>query len=213
MSERASNCPGCGAPVRFAWSSAVQTACPYCHSILVRTDVDLEKVGEVADLPPDASPIQIGTAGHFDARGFAVVGRIRYEWAQGNWNEWHLAFEDGTNGWLSDAQLTYAVSFASAEALPAMDPAALEPHQRFQFGGATYTLTTLTPARYAGFEGELPFTTASHDQMLFADLRTEDARFATLDFSGPAPQLYLGREVAYEELQLANVRLFEGWTS
>ena len=65
MSAPAANCPNCGAPVTFRWSSAVQTTCEFCHSILVRTDVDLKKVGEVADLPPDASPIQIGTEGAY----------------------------------------------------------------------------------------------------------------------------------------------------
>ena len=50
MSDRAGNCPNCGAPIQFRWSAAVQTTCEYCHSILVRTDVDLKKVGEVADL-------------------------------------------------------------------------------------------------------------------------------------------------------------------
>ena len=63
MSSPAANCPNCGAPVKFLWSSAVQTTCEFCHSILVRTDVDLKKVGEVADLPPDASPLQIGSEG------------------------------------------------------------------------------------------------------------------------------------------------------
>ena len=63
MSSPVANCPNCGAPVVFRWSSAVQTTCEFCHSILVRTDVDLQKVGEVGDLPPDASPIQIGSEG------------------------------------------------------------------------------------------------------------------------------------------------------
>src|SRR5204863_9551247 len=89
MSERVANCPNCGAPIKFLWSSAVQTTCEYCHSILVRTDVDLKKVGEVADLPVDASPIQIGTEGVYENKSFVVVGRIIYEYEQGNWNEWH----------------------------------------------------------------------------------------------------------------------------
>ena len=211
MSERAANCPGCGAPVRFAWSSAVQTACPYCHAILVRHDVDVEKVGQAADLPPDASPIQIGTEGQYADRKFRVVGRIRYAWAQGNWNEWHIAFTDNTNGWLADAQLTYAVSFGRPGEAPNVDPQALRPGQAFQFEQRNYIVTTITPARYEGFEGELPFTTAGHGQMLFADLKTEDAHFATLDFSEAQPMLYLGRELAFDELKLTNVRLFEGW--
>ena len=211
MTQRAAQCPSCGAPLRFAWSSAVQTTCPYCHSILVRTDVDLEKVGEVADLPPDASPIQIGTEGQFNSKSFVVVGRIRYVWAQGNWNEWHIAFNDGTNGWLADAQLTYAVSFLLPNKAPAVSPDALQAGQIFDFENTKYVLTTITRASYAGFEGELPFTTAGHEQMIFADLRTTEAQFATLDFSDAQPVLYVGRELPYDELKLKNVRLFEGW--
>lgn len=211
MTQRAAECPACGAPLRFAWSSAVQTACPYCHSILVRHDVDIERVGEVADLPPDASPIQIGTEGQFDSKNFLVVGRIRYVWQQGNWNEWHIAFSDNTNGWLADAQLTYAVSFQRPGQAPQVSADSVRAGQAFTFESHSYTLTTLTRASYAGFEGELPFTTAGHEQMLFADLRTKDAHFATLDFSDTETVLYLGRELPYDELKLKNVRLFEGW--
>jgi len=52
MSQPTGTCPNCGANIVFRWSSSVQTVCEYCKSILVRTDVDLKKVGQVADLPP-----------------------------------------------------------------------------------------------------------------------------------------------------------------
>ena len=92
-----------------------------------------------------------------------------------------------------------------------MEPDALRAGQVFNFENKSYVLTTLTRASYVGFEGELPFTTAGKQDMLFADLRTEDAHFATLDFSDAQPVLYLGRELPYDELKLKNVRLFEGW--
>src|SRR5713226_9426860 len=114
MSERVANCPNCGAPIKFLWSGAVQTTCEYCHSILVRRDVDLEKVGVVADLPRDVSPIQIATEGVYRNKAFQVVGRILYEYEEGGWNEWHIVFQDGTTGWLSDAQLEYTLSFLTA---------------------------------------------------------------------------------------------------
>ena len=34
MSQPASNCPNCGATIRFRFSSAVQTVCEFCKSIL-----------------------------------------------------------------------------------------------------------------------------------------------------------------------------------
>lgn len=214
MSGRNSPCPSCGAPVRFAWSSAVQTACGFCKAILVRHDVDLERVGEVADLPPDASPIQLGTQGKFDGRSFTVVGRIRYAYEQGEWNEWHIVFFDSRqpeSGWLSDAMAQYAVSFRAAPAGPLPRQEDLMRGRAVTLNGVTYLVTHRTQARYAGFEGELPFTTADRDLSLFVDLRTEDARFATLDYSEDPPLLFAGRQVDFDELALNGLREFEGW--
>ena len=93
----------------------MQTVCPFCHSILVRDDLNLKNVGKVADLPPDPSPIQLLTSGTYNNKKFDVIGRIIYEYEQGGWNEWHIVFSDGISGWLSDAQLQYAVSFLVPE--------------------------------------------------------------------------------------------------
>src|SRR5277367_2762572 len=170
MSAPAANCPNCGAPVTFRWSSAVQTTCEFCHSILVRTDVDLKKVGEVADLPADASPIQIGTEGVYQNKGFVVVGRIIYEYEQGGWNEWHVIFNDGSSGWLSDAQLEYDLSSLSNPAQP-LPPTATK-GQTFQWQNKTYEVTSLTKAHYKGVQGELPFEYWDKTDLLFADLRS-----------------------------------------
>ena len=204
------NCPNCGAPIRFRWSSAVQTVCEFCHSILVRRDVNLELVGKVADLPPDSSPIQIATEGVYRNRPFQVVGRILYEYEQGGWNEWHAVFSDGASGWLSDAQAEYAVSFAAA--VPGLPAAAnVARGQHYGFNGVTYEATCLTRAHYRGVEGELPFEYWDKDEVLFVDLESHDARFATLDYSDPQPLLFLGETVDFDSLHLKILRRFEGW--
>ena len=205
------NCPGCGAPVKFLWSSAVQASCEFCKAILVRKDVDLEKVGEVADLPVDASPFQIGTEGTFNNKNFILVGRIKYQWEQGAWNEWHIIFNDGVSGWLSDAQDEYAISFLASP--PTAPPGAeqLKRGQAFNWYNTSYVLTTVTHARYVGFAGELPFTTTDRSEIVFADLRTPDARFGTIDYSENPPLVFLGQQVGFDELKFRNLRTFEGW--
>jgi hypothetical protein len=211
MSAPVANCPNCGAPVQFRWSSAIQTTCEFCHSILVRTDVDLKKVGEVSDLPADASPIQIGTEGVYQTKGFVVIGRIIYEYEQGSWNEWHLVYNDGTNGWLSDAQLEYDLSWwiKPPEPLPQR---AVQPGSEFHWNGKTYVATTLTKAHYKGVQGELPFEYWDKADVLFTDLRTVDGDFATIDYSEHPPLLFLGRAVEFDDLHFNNLRLFEGWS-
>jgi hypothetical protein len=210
MTQPISNCPNCGAKIVFRWSSCVQTTCEYCKSILVRTDVDLKKVGQVADLPPDSSPIQLNTEGIFRNKAFVVAGRILYEYDQGGWNEWHLMMNNGTSAWLSDAQNEFAFSVsAKAPNLPAA--AQVKIGQQFSWNNQGYTVSVITPAHYRAVEGELPFEYWDKTDVTFVDLRSETTKFATLDYSDVEPALYLGEFVEFEELKLKNLRSFEGW--
>jgi hypothetical protein len=204
------NCPQCGAPVRFRYAGAVQTVCEYCKSVLVRHDVDLDLVGRQAEVPSDASPVQLGTEGVYRGEAFSVVGRIAYEYDQGGWNEWHIVFSNGSSGWLSDAQLEYAVTFPAKASVP--ERGELRRGEFFQHENVAYRVTTLTLARYCGVEGDLPFEYWDKNGVWFADMRTSDGRFATIDYSENPPLLFTGAAVEFDDLQLRNLREFEGWT-
>ncbi len=211
MSHPVANCPNCGARIEFQWSSSVQTVCAFCRSILVRTDVDLKRVGQVADLPQGSSPIRIATEGVYQHKPFVVIGRILYEYEQGGWNEWHVMFSDSSSGWLSDAQDEYAVSTMSEVKTPLPPSDAIRRGQRYSWDGTNYEVTTITLARYRGTEGELPFEYWDKDSAVFADLRSSDGHFATLDYSDEQPVLYLGELVEFDDLKLRNLKQFEGW--
>jgi hypothetical protein len=209
MTQPIANCPNCGAKITFRWSACVQTTCDYCKSILIRTDVDLQKVGQVADLPPNSSPIQIGTEGVYGKRSFVAIGRIIYEYDQGNWNEWHVVMNDGTSGWLSDAQLDYAVTFA----VPGQKlPRECRVGQDYTWNSQTYTVSTVTKAHYCGVEGELPFQYWDKTDVVFVDLMSHTEKFATIDYSEDPPLLFLGEAVEFDSLKLKNLRSFEGWS-
>ena len=208
MTQPTANCPNCGAKITFRWSSSVQTVCEYCKSILIRTDIDLKKVGQVADLPPNSSPIQIGTEGVYNRQAFVAVGRIIYEYDQGTWNEWHLVMNNGS-AWLSDAQDEYVVTFSvQGRKLPSE----CKVGQRYTWDSDDYTVTTITKAHYRGVDGELPFQYWDKDDVVFVDLMATSGKFATIDYSDEAPALYLGKTVEFEELNFKNLRNFERWS-
>jgi hypothetical protein len=210
MSQPAANCPNCGAKIVFRWSSSVQTVCEFCKSILIRTDLDLQKVGQVADLPENSSPIQIGTEGAYAHRSFVAIGRIIYEYDLGTWNEWNLMLNDSATGWLSDAQDDYAVTFAApGRKFPATQPRVSD---HLTWDTDTYTVTTITKAHYRGVEGELPFQYWDKNDVVFVDLMSDTGKFATLDYSDEPPTLYLGESVEFDSLKLKNLRSFEGWS-
>jgi hypothetical protein len=193
----------------------VQTTCAHCKSILIRTDVNLERVGVVSDLPPDSSPVQIGTSGVYENRAFTVAGRIIYDYDEGSWNEWHIVLNTASSAvgsaWLSDAQSQYVVTLAfRAEPLPAL--AAVHLGDRFTWNKTEFVVTVITHARYRGVEGELPFQYWDKQGAAFVDLRSTGGDFATLDYSDAEPVLYVGKMVEFEALRLKNLRAFEGWS-
>ncbi len=208
MTQPTVTCPNCGAPVVFRWSSSVQTVCEYCKSILVRTDLDLKKVGEVSDLPPDSSPIQIGSEGIYRNKAFVVAGRIIYEYELGTWNEWHVVTNDGLSHWLSDAQDEYVYTYpAPGRKIPGQ----VNVGEEYTWDDVTYTVTVITKAHYRGVQGELPFQYWDKEDCLFADLRSHGGEFATIDYSDDTPALYTGWMADFDDLHLKNLRSFEGW--
>jgi hypothetical protein len=68
----------------------------------------------MAALPPDLSPLQIGTHGEFDGLAFTLLGRVRFAYDEGSWNEWFALFSDNRYGWVAEAQGFFMVSFEYA---------------------------------------------------------------------------------------------------
>lgn len=206
MTQRTAACPNCGAEITFRWSGAVQTTCPACHSVLVRHDLDLTRVGSVGDVPPSMSRIQLGTEGSYKGRPFEVVGRIIYEYERGHWSEWHIRLADGTSAWLSDAQTEYAITTSVENPGTLPGPGTCKPGQTLTLVGGTYSVAVVTHALYSGVEGELPFEYWDKLKIEFVDLKGQGDHFATIDYSDTEPALYVGEYVTFESLRLKNLR-------
>ena len=135
---KTAHCPSCGAPVAFRSASSLYAVCEFCRSTLLRDGEALKNLGRMAELMDDPSRIQLGTEGSFRGTHFAVIGRIQLKYDAGLWNEWHLLFDDGRSGWLSEAGGEYVVSSlvpVDAE-LPAFD--ALQPEMPVTIAGRIF---------------------------------------------------------------------------
>ena len=172
--------------------------------------MNLQRVGEVSDLPPSTSAIQLGTEGRYKGRPFTVIGRIIYEYDRGHWNEWHIRFDDAS-AWLSDALAEYAVSrqVENSAALP--NAAKIRVGDTYRFDGTAFKVATVTTANYAGVEGELPFEYWDKSKITFVDLQSDTGGFATIDYSEATPLLFVGEYQEFDQLQLTNLRQIEGW--
>lgn len=234
------NCPSCGAAVSFQSSVSVSTVCPYCRSLIVRHDKDVELIGKMAELPPDISPFQIGTTGRFKNIGFTLVGRMKIGWSEGIWNEWFLVSDEGKKGWLAEAQGFLAISYetelmpdegfekaltqphewegdnnirpATRKALGMKDPLPLGLGHSVGIGGKSYQVADIKEAECIGSEGELPFVAAKGRKTTSIDLLRGEGEFANVerDESGKV-RIYLGEYAEFNDLNFNHLRELPGW--
>ena len=99
-------CPGCGAPVEFRSAQSIHAVCAYCHSTVLRSGDSLSRIGKMAELFDDISPLQLMASGVWQVDGrslaFTLVGRLQYKYTEGSWTEWHAVFADGGSAYLSE---------------------------------------------------------------------------------------------------------------
>ncbi len=180
---KTANCPSCGAAITFQSAVSILAVCAYCKSTLIRHDLELENVGQMAELLPDPSPIRLGTEGVYRKARFTVVGRIQLRYGQGIWNEWYLLFDNQRGGWLGETLGNYSVTFLirPPESLPPFSE--LRAGQSVTLKGRAFQVANIESARCIAGEGELPIRVGPGYDAPVVDLQGAGNVFATLDYS------------------------------
>ena len=213
------SCPNCGAPLNWTSPALPVKVCDRCQSVVVRRDEGLEKIGEAAMLPFDVSPVQIGTQGHYGGVGFSVIGRIRWGWADGSWNEWMCLFDDGSTAWLGEAMGDFMLlrevaiteqSDAGLRALAAGSSAQIG--MTISEGGVTYAATDIKSAHILASEGELPFRCATDWTIDSVDFRSPGKQCASFQRDEDGTGFYVGDVVSLADVKAWNLRAIDGWT-
>lgn len=212
------SCPNCGAPIAFRSADLPVKVCDYCHSSVLRTGGNLEAMGKVADVPDDVSPLQLGVRGRVGARSFELIGRVRWRYADGAWNEWLAYFDDGSTGWLGESMGRYML-------LRQVDPAHVVsdvvrlldsgynvmPGTRAMIDNVEYWASDAKRVSCVASEGELPFNSLGLSA-LSVDLMSADERCASIQKAGAEEvEIYAGQYVSLADIAATGLRAFEGW--
>jgi hypothetical protein len=129
---------------------------------------------------------------------------LRYD--AGFWNEWYVLFDDGSNGWLSDASGQYVFTLPEGTAAAAPRFEEIIPRYRYSYKGGDFIASDVRTAQCIAGQGELPFQVGKGWQAKAADFRCAN-RFLTLDYSeSDEPRLYLGKSVSLEALHCQLLR-------
>lgn len=192
----------------FALGASLLHVCEHCGSAVARKGANVANYGKVADLIPTSSVLALGLDGDYaGAPPFRLAGRLQLDWGQGAWDEWLLAFTDGSWAWLSEAQGRFHyMGQAALPPVPAFDDIAVG--QTVDLGApGTFVVAEVRSARFASAAGDLPFAIAPGSELHYADLSGPGGQLATLDYGGgsSAEALYVGREVTLADLGLRPV--------
>jgi hypothetical protein len=179
--------------------------------MVVRHDVNVEAIGQMAALPPDLSPLQLGTTGQIDTQSFTLIGRVRLGYEEGTWNEWCALFGDGRYGWVAEAQGIFMVTFA-INALPGIKQGNLSLGSYIKIEGHTFQTVDRKRVTCLGSEGELPFVAAPGRESWSIDLAGPGELFASADFSEDGNRFYSGRYARFNDLNFSNLREVPGWS-
>ena len=207
-------CPSCGAPVEFRSAAAPYAVCGYCRSTVVRSGEQLRRIGRMAELFDDHSPLQLMASGRIALDGreqpFTLIGRLQYQSEAGVWAEWIAALQDGRTATLGEDNGAYVFTQSDAAAHP---PAGLPPDLPRQPAGGTVTLDGQPwvvafsgRAQLLAAEGELPKLPALGQPFELVELRSEDGQVLSIDYGHAPPAIERGRAVRLQDLQLTGLK-------
>ncbi|XAH23579.1 DUF4178 domain-containing protein [Xylophilus sp. GW821-FHT01B05] len=199
-------CPGCGAPVDFRSAQSTHAVCVYCHSTIVRSGEVLSRIGRMAELFDDHSPLQLMATGAHAGQPFTLVGRLQYRSDAGTWNEWHAAMADGSSALLAEDNGAYV--FARPVVLPiaAPPPEALRLGARTAIDGRGYSVAFQGLVTLVAAEGELSHIAPLGQTFPSAELRGDDGTVLSLDYFRDPPDVSRGESVLLETLKLSGLR-------
>jgi hypothetical protein len=192
--------------------------CGYCHSSVLRTGGNLEAIGKVAEVPDDVSPLQLGVRGRVGARSFELIGRVRWRYADGAWNEWLAYFDDGSTGWLGESSGRYMLlRQVDTEAVHSNVVSQLQGGEHVRPGaeavinGVKFWASDVKTVSCVASEGELPFNSLGLTAESI-DLMSADEHCASIQkAAGEGVEVYAGQYVTLADIAATGLREFEGW--
>ena len=203
-------CPGCGAPVEFKSAQSTHAVCGYCQSTVVRSGDVLTRLGKMAELFDDHSPLQLFASGRITLDGkeqpFTLIGRLQFQSDAGVWTEWVAFLEDGSTASLGEDNGSYVFTRK-------IDPGRELPEaSRFRLGaptainGKSYSVAYSGSAQLVSAQGELPQLPPLGHPFDMVELRSADGEVLSIDYGHTPPSVERGRSVLLEDLKLQGLK-------
>ena len=192
-------CPTCGAPLPVKNRFVRVVACDFCANVSVLVDDTLTASGCVAALTPMPSMFYLDARGTLKGRLFSAIGRLRYSYGDGQWDEWFLSFENGESGWLQEDAGVFTYFDRTAVTADAPPYRRARAGRTIQIGEQSMTVTEKGSAQIVGVQGQVGFPVVPGEPIMYVDGTAGDKK-VSLEYAGYEVELSVGYLVSRDEL-------------
>jgi hypothetical protein len=162
--------------------------CPSCKSSIFLEDDSIKLIGKASTLSPEPSLIKIAEPIVIDKKSYMPLGKIRYSYGRGFWEEWFLKGDDSREYWLSIDEGDFALEKPMNIPLPFKTPNRLKVGKKY----GKYIVTEIGVGECVGFEGELPKVINIGDTHKYIHLSKGGADLVTVEYRDNQMSTYVG---------------------
>ena len=187
--EKEFNCPQCGylLSIHFKFSKLVK--CYSCGSSIFLEDDSAKLIGKSSTLSAEPSLIKLHSPFRYEGKSYLPLGKIRYSYGRGFWEEWFLKDDENQEFWLSidegdfslEQKRSFSYKFKSIDTLVIGNV----------YGG--YIVEEKGFGECVGFEGELPENIEIGEKHYYAHLSKGNGILATVESFDNKVVTYMGR--------------------
>lgn len=196
-------CPNCGADQGWQARFSQLLVCSHCNTASYVDQGALRAVGQMASLAQTPGPFYLHGTGLWSGMRFTVIGRVRYSYEQGFWDEWLLNFQDGSTRWVGEDGDEYTITTLKDRPFPTNLYDKAQPGGRLLVGTHSYHVDEKGIAECVGGEGQLPFVVTQGERTPYLDLSFGERHVATLEVSAQGhARVYAGERADLSQVQM-----------
>ncbi|MEM7028801.1 MAG: DUF4178 domain-containing protein [Chloroflexota bacterium] len=188
------SCPACGAPLDIKNRFVKVATCDFCGQTLLIKDTGVDPTGKKAKLVDLPSKLFIDAEGNINGEPFQVLGRLRYQYDSGMWDEWFIIFNNEKPGWLVEDEGTFKLYHKTTltSSIPSFDQVRVGGN--INVGGRQVFVTEKGEANIAGGEGQLAFNILPGEEIRYIDGNSGDEQ-VSIEFTTSGIELLTGQAI------------------
>ncbi len=191
-------CPSCGAPIEIKNRFSKVLVCDYCGTHSKIGSDSLSVAGKYPKLAEFPSQFSIGCTGTILEKSFSALGRMRYNYGSGHYDEWFIEY-DGETAWLTEDEGSYTLFTEMQEVSDFPDITTVRAGQSVTINNKKVMIKEKGKAKVDGGEGELLFYIEPGTEVTYIDGISEGKK-VSIEATEEEIEFFTGRPLLKKDI-------------